>query len=72
MLSTPVPVDAEALARVSDMSLREAYAGIALWGLTSAMASNDNRGNRTNVWKPDHIADKAVQLADELVKRLKR
>lgn len=72
MLSTSNPVDVEAIAKASDMSLREVYAGIALWGLTSAMASNDNRGNRTNVWKPDHVADKAVQLADELVKRLAR
>ena len=66
------PVAAASHSQASEMSLCEVYAGIALWGLTSAMASNDDRGKRTNVGKPDHVADKAVQLADELVKRLNR
>ena len=70
-MQTPVESDA-ATSRVTDMSVREFYAGIALWGLASAMGSNDPRGTKTNIWKPEHVADKAVQLADEMVRRLKR
>ena len=54
------------------LSLREIYAGIALFGLASAMGGSDTRGNKTNIWKPEHVADKAVQLADGLVLRLSR
>lgn len=57
---------------IEDLSLREIYAGIALWGLTSAMGNADPRSTKTNIWKPEHVADKAVQLADEVVARLAR
>ena len=66
------PVGAASHSQASDVSLCEVYAGVALWKLTTATAGNDNRGNRTNVWKPDHVVDKAIQLADELVKRISR
>lgn len=62
----------EELRSVSNMSLREFYAGVALFGLASAMGSTDVRGNKTNIWKPEHVADKAVHLADEMVRRLSR
>jgi len=83
MLQTPTQSpsvespSAEAVSRngacgAEDLSLREIYAGVALFGLASAMGSSDSRGNKTNIWKPEHVADKAVQLADEMVKRLAR
>jgi hypothetical protein len=62
----------ESLHGVSAMSPREIYAGIALWGLASAMGNADPRGAKTNIWKPEHVVDKAVQLADEMVRRLAR
>jgi hypothetical protein len=53
-------------------SLREYYAGIALASLASSMGGSDPARAKTNIWKPEHIADKAVQLADAMVQRLAR
>ena len=58
--------------RPSQMSLREYYAGIALWSLSSSMGNADPSRAKTNIWKPEHIADKAVQLADAMIQRLAR
>ena len=72
MLQSTIESPSESLRRVSDMSLREFYAGIALWGLASGMGNTDSRGAKTNIWKPEHVAEKAVHLADEMVRRLAR
>ena len=57
---------------VTAMSLRQYYAGIALASLSSAMGGSDPSRAKTNIWKPEHIADKAVQLADAMLQRLAR
>jgi hypothetical protein len=57
---------------VGDLSLREYFAGIALASLASSLGGNDPARAKTNIWKPEHIADKAVQLADAMVQRLAR
>lgn len=72
MLQTTIESPHDERRNVGEMSMREIYAGIALWGLASAMGSTDSRTNKTNIWKPEHVADKAVHLADEMLKRLKR
>lgn len=59
-------------ARPGDMSLREYYAGIALASLSASLGGVDPARAKTNIWKPEHIADKAVQLADAMVQRLAR
>ena len=56
---------------VNDMSVREFFTGIALYGLSSSMGGSDAR-TRTNIWNAEHVADKAVQLADEVMLRLAR
>jgi hypothetical protein len=56
----------------SEMSLREWYAGIALASMSAASSSADPSRAKTNIWKPEHVADKAVQLADAMIQRLAR
>jgi len=70
MIETPDRLEMKERNPLADMSLREFYTGIALWSLTASMGSSDTRGSKSNTWKPEYVADKAVQLADEVMLRL--
>jgi hypothetical protein len=61
-----------AIATVAGMSLREYYAGIALASMASSLGNSGPSAAKTNIWKPEHVADKAVQLADAMLQRLAR
>ena len=54
------------------LSLREYYAGIALASMAASVSNSGSSAVKTNIWKPEHIADKAVQLADAMLQRLAR
>ena len=58
--------------QVRTLSLREYYAGIALASMASSLGNSGPSAAKTNIWKPEHIADKAVQLADAMLQRLAR
>ena len=70
MHETPDRLELKERRPLADMSLREFYTGIALWSLTASMGNSETRGSKSNTWKPEYVADKAVQLADEVIVRL--
>lgn len=71
-MSTEQAVQSYTNAAGGQVSLRDYYVGIALSALLAARGASERDRAKTNIWSPDHLADKAVEIADATIRRLDR